>query len=140
MQPIRNAAQKEIMLNETRNTLKKEERLSSKTDLAKLFNTGRYGHSTGIRFCYREGNALSYNRIVVSVPKKNFRRAVKRNLLKRRIREAYRQQKNLLPVVPGKGGTDILFVYCIKDVLEYAEISGSVSEILTTIAGRINRA
>ena len=106
------------MDNDFRKTLKKKERLSVGTDLSRLFASGRYGFTDGFRYCYRIGNELPFNRIVVSVPKKCFRRAVKRNLLKRRIREAYRLNKNLLPVNAEKGGTDILFIYSSKDILE----------------------
>ena len=34
--------------------------------------------------------------ILISVPKKRFKRAVKRNLVKRQVREAYRKNKHLL--------------------------------------------
>ncbi len=107
------------MDNDFRKTLKKKERLSVGTDLSRLFASGRYGFTDGFRYCYRIGNELPFNRIVVSVPKKCFRRAVKRNLLKRRIREAYRLNKNLLPVNAEKGGTDILFIYSSKDILDF---------------------
>ena len=55
------------------------------------------------------------SRMMVSVPKKCFKRAVKRNLLKRRIREAYRRNKPSLPM-------DILFVYLPKEILSYEQI------------------
>lgn len=117
--------------------MKKKERLSVGTDLSRLFAFGRYGFTDGFRYCYRIGNGLSFNRIVVSVPKKCFRRAVKRNLLKRRIREAYRLNKNLLPVNAEKGGTDILFIYSSKDILDFDAVVLSVRNILESLAAKV---
>lgn len=125
------------MDNDFRKTLKKKERLSVGTDLSRLFASGRYGITDGFRYCYRIGNGLSFNRIVVSVPKKCFRRAVKRNLLKRRIREAYRLNKNLLPVNAEKGGTDIIFIYRTKDILDFGTIVLSVRNILENLAAKV---
>lgn len=125
------------MDNDFRKTLKKKERLSVGTDLSRLFASGRYGITDGFRYCYRIGNELSFNRIVVSVPKKCFRRAVKRNLLKRRIREAYRLNKNLLPVNAEKGGTDIIFIYRTKDILDFGTIVLSVRNILEGLAAKV---
>ena len=117
--------------------MKKKERLSVGTDLSRLFASGRYGFTDGFRYCYRIGNGLPFNRIVVSVPKKCFRRAVKRNLLKRRIREAYRLNKNLLPVNAEKGGTDIIFIYRTKDILDFGTIVLSVRNILENLAAKV---
>ncbi len=125
------------MDNDFRKTLKKKERLSVGTDLSRLFASGRYGFTDGFRYCYRIGNELPFNRIVVSVPKKCFRRAVKRNLLKRRIREAYRLNKNLLPVNAEKGGTDILFIYSSKDILDFNAVVLSVRNILEGLAAKV---
>lgn len=125
------------MDNDFRKTLKKKERLSVGTDLSRLFASGRYGITDGFRYCYRIGNGLSFNRIVVSVPKKCFRRAIKRNLLKRRIREAYRLNKNLLPVNAEKGGTDIIFIYRTKDILDFGSIVLSVRNILENLAAKV---
>ena len=125
------------MDNDFRKTLKKKERLSVGTDLSRLFASGRYGITDGFRYCYRIGNGLPFNRIVVSVPKKCFRRAVKRNLLKRRIREAYRLNKNLLPVNAEKGGTDIIFIYRTKDILDFGTIVLSVRNILENLAAKV---
>lgn len=117
--------------------MKKKERLSVGTDLSRLFASGRYGITDGFRYCYRIGNELPFNRIVVSVPKKCFRRAVKRNLLKRRIREAYRLNKNLLPANAEKGGTDIIFIYRTKDILDFGTIVLSVRNILESLAAKV---
>lgn len=70
--------------------------------------------------------------ILISVPKRNFKKAVKRNLLKRRIRESYRLNKQiLLPVADKK--VHIMFVYVSKQILDYREIEASIKEILNKI-------
>ena len=69
---------------------------------------------------------------MVSVSKRLFKRAVKRNLLKRRLREAYRRQKFLLEGCPA---CDILFVYNSVEVFDYEVIAGDVAAILRAISG-----
>ena len=76
-------------------------------------------------------NGTETNRIMISVPKKSFKRAVKRNLLKRRIRESYRKQKHTLSV----NGVDVLFMYSKKEILSYEEIYSAIGSIIE----RINR-
>ena len=111
------------------NTLPKKERLCGKTGIGKLLAEGRHGNVTGLRYVYLIGNSCDYNRIMVSVPKKMFKRAVKRNLLKRRIRESWRKQKSNLNAC----GTDILFIYPTKEVLSYEQIYTAVSQIIEKI-------
>ena len=81
---------------------------------------------------FSSGNAsLSHadaSRIVVSVPKRLFKRAVKRNLLKRRIREAYRHQKDLV-----SAPVDILFIYTAPEVLPYEVIYADMTAVLLAL-------
>lgn len=110
-------------------TLGKEERLSGKTAIASLVEKGSWGYCGHFKYCFLQGGDRDFNRIMVSVPKKNFKRAVKRNLLKRRIREAYRTQKELCP----SRGTDILFQYNSTEIAESATIRTEVASILGKI-------
>ncbi len=110
-----------------RETLSKRERLCGKKDIEELFSKGRFGVSGCFKYCVRRDNGQDVHRIMISVSKKLFRRAVRRNLLKRRIRESYRRLKHTLPE---GGGLDILFIYNTKEILPYSEIFGCVGNIL----------
>ena len=118
------------MDSQTPNTLPKRERLCGKTTIGQLLAKGKHGNVPGLRFLYLTGTGSDTNRIMISVPKKMFKRAVKRNLLKRRIRESWRRQKHNLAL---NGGTDILFIYPSKEILSYEEIYSSVGNIIEKI-------
>ena len=109
------------------NTLPKKERLYGTKGIEKLLARGRHGSVYSIRYRFLTDNGEETNRILISVPKKLFKRAVKRNLLKRRIRECWRKQKHALNV---EKGMDILFMYSTKEVLTYQEIYSRMEEII----------
>lgn len=113
--------------------LSKRERICSVKAVEALVGGGRYLSSGPVRCCYfvrKDGDPL--NRILVTVPKKFFKRAVKRNLLKRRMREAYRLQKEILT----PKGIDLMFVYASKEAADYSVIADSVGTILGTVNRR----
>ena len=105
------------------NTLSKAERLSGKKSIATLLADGKWGVYGHFRYCWM--NSERPGRILISVPKRYFKRAVKRNLLKRRIREAYRVRKVY--------GVDILFQYNSPELADFAAISADVAAILERI-------
>lgn len=112
-------------------TLPKEERLSGKTRITALMRSGRYVNASCLRCCFLPREEEGPGRIVVSVPKRLFKRAVKRNLLKRRIRESYRLQKQMLPC-----GVDLMFVYTSHEVQPFTEIYAAVGNLLSQIAAK----
>ena len=118
------------MDSQTPNTLPKRERLCGKTTIGQLLAKGKHGNVPGLRFLYMTNTGSETNRIMVSVPKKMFKRAVKRNLLKRRIRESWRKQKHFLLTT---GGTDILFIYPPKEIQTYEQIYSCVGQIIEKI-------
>ena len=112
-------------------TLSKSERLCGKTAIAGLMEHGKGGSAGCLRYRYLPGGGAEVSRILVSVPKRFFKRAVKRNLLKRRIRESYRLQKELLSVP-----VDIAFIYQAHEVLPFAEIHSAMTGVLTEVAAK----
>lgn len=76
-------------------TFKKEERLCSRRYLDLLFKNSSSFLLYPFRISYLFVDEASsvQAQVVINVPKKRYKRAVDRNLLKRRIREAYRLNK-----------------------------------------------
>lgn len=103
-----------------RNTLSKEERICSKLLIDKLFGGGSHSMSAfPLRMVYRYEESEDDEpavRILVSVPKRCFKRAVKRNRVKRQIREAYRLNKHSLSAkVSEKPGRKLLLAFIWTD-------------------------
>ncbi|MCQ2184094.1 MAG: ribonuclease P protein component [Bacteroidales bacterium] len=122
----------------SRHTFSKSERLCGKKDIDRLLKKGRYWRvSDSFRICFlrrelsepREDNETS--RIMVSVPKKLFKRAVKRNRIKRLVRESYRLNKGLL----SDGLYDIQFIYTSAELPPYEKVSSDVTKALSFISG-----
>lgn len=76
----------------------KEERLCSRKAIDRLFNGGgsRSMAAFPLRLVYLKDDDTggeAGSKLLISVPKRCFKRAVKRNCVKRQIREAYRKNK-----------------------------------------------
>lgn len=114
------------------NTLPKEERLCGKNRISALISKGKWGCTEHLRYCWYRSRPEGPGHIVVSVSKKFFKRAVKRNLLKRRMREAYRTQKGLLTA----SGVDFLLAWSGKEIADFETVREEVAAAL----GRISKA
>ena len=70
--------------------------------------------------------------VLFSVPKKFHKRANKRNLVRRRTKEAYRLQKQILhdgrPV-----NLDLALIYSSKETLPYKTVANAVRRILESV-------
>ena len=112
-------------------TLPKEERLCSRKALEELFGGGHQSVSAfPIRAVFMP-NELGIVRVMVSVSKRYFKRAVKRNRIKRQLREAYRLQKELLQ--PLDGGLDIAFLWTSDELVPTEKVFQKMQNILQRI-------
>ena len=117
------------METDVRHTLPKSHILRNKTDIDALLEQGSVLFRYPIKVYWRP-QELAFSRMMVSVPKRNFKRAVKRNLLKRRIREAWRLNAALL----GEKRIDVLLVYLGREIENYDRIQTTVTGILHLLA------
>lgn len=78
--------------------------------------------------------------ILVSVSKRSFKRAVKRNLVKRQIREAYRKNKDLLlaPLAPCAGAKLLLaFLWQDDKIHASMQVEDTVKELLQKVGTHV---
>ena len=76
----------------------KSEHLCLKSTFDELFKSRKSIYGNGFKIVWMTNNEKSTTaQVAISVSKRNFKRAVHRNLLKRRIKEAYRLHK--LPLI-----------------------------------------
>ena len=111
------------------NTLKKIERLHGKADTENLFAGKKksvYVHPLRVVYKAQTEEGLP-TRIMVIVPKRFFKHAVDRNLLKRRLREAYRLNKRELKY-------DIAFIYSCDEIADFSTLEKCVIKALEKIA------
>ena len=102
------------------NTFKKSERLCSKKLIKELFDKGSSFYLYPYKVLWLTHESLEKsNQVLFSVPKRNFKRAVDRNLLKRRMREVYRLNKHIISSSKPKF---IAYIYTAKEILPYADI------------------
>ena len=120
-------------------TLTKAERLSSKVQIDKLLETGKSFHSGHFKIIWQETSEGSVPaQIVISVPKRLFKKAVDRNRLKRLTREAYRKNKNILYENLNNKKILLMLVYRAKKIVEYIEMEETIIIALKKLSATIN--
>lgn len=111
-------------------TLGKTERLGERKILEDLFLNGEKIHTPGLTLRWKKDEKLStvQAKAAFSVPKRLFKKAVDRNLLKRRMRESYRKNKPFR--IPEAGEYDkiyyFLFTYTAHKINSYREIESKI--------------
>ncbi len=115
-------------------TFGKEERLRSKKQIDRLFVKGEsfFVYPFKVIFLSVRGGDSELPKVLITVSKRNFKKAVDRNKLKRLIREAYRKNKAALLTSSEMNRHTLIvgLIYTGKTILPYAEIERKIILIL----------
>jgi ribonuclease P protein component len=124
-------------------TFKKTERLCSRKLIDELYNTGSAFNAGSVRLIWKSlaiQNEASA-KILTVVPKKKLKLSVDRNLVKRRIKEAYRLNKNIIYpfLLERKISLLLAFNYTCNEVLSYDEIEPKIILTLNRLKTAIEK-
>lgn len=114
-------------------TFRKEERLSKEKHIQELFGKGSsfYLFPFKVFFLPQAEPASAFHQVLMTVSKKNFKNAVDRNLIKRRMREAYRLHKAGLPLAPKLW---IGYVYSHGEIMAQADMASKMQQVFRRLA------
>ena len=116
------------------NTFPKNSRLCGQMRIAQLYKEGKRFTAWPLRVTYmpiaNSQEPIANSQILVWAPKSLFKRAVKRNHLRRLMREAYRLNQELL----GDQHYLIAFNYMDKEEQSYGVIEKAICKALKKIA------
>ncbi|MCX6300890.1 MAG: ribonuclease P protein component [Bacteroidia bacterium] len=130
-------------MNTGRETFHKSERLCSRKIITFLFDSGNVFYSKLFKIVWSKSPVpiSSPSQVAFSVTKKSFRLAVTRNLIKRRMREAYRRNKYILYDFLCSENIKIVFIVIYKEdsVMDFREIEISVKEMIDRLIDSIKK-
>jgi len=121
--------------------LAKGERLHNVNEIEQLYSQGNSFLKHPLRvvfYCkplssFEDGGSFGAQ-VIFSVSKRNFKRAHDRNLIKRRMKEAYRLHKQLLLNATVQGSEPLVYIfgmqYIAKEILPFAQIEKKVISAL----------
>ena len=107
----------------------KDERITNKKVIQKLFESGKKISLPPFIVKYFYDKEEVKNKVLISVSKSKIKSSVKRNLLKRRIKESYRLNKNII----NRMGYSFAFVYSSSKIFKYDELNKNLIDLLNKI-------
>jgi len=122
---------------QVRNTFSKSERLYLKSRIDRLFKQGTSKRAGCLRMIYFEPDESMESpvQVMFSVPKKQFHRAIQRNLIRRRMSEAFRMNKHDLyaSCVKEKKNLLLAFLYSGTSIEIFQVIERHMKQLLSKI-------
>lgn len=127
----------------TRQTFPKRERLCHRSEIQEVFSKGEsvFSHPVKVVFTsFSKTGKEKTCKAAFSASKKRHRRAVARNRVKRRMREAYRKNKaGFYTQLPDSSKTGMMFLYVSDEVLAFADIEKAVMACLAKIKAMVSK-
>ena len=116
-------------------TFSKNERLCSKILIDRLIETGKSFNHSPYRITWLPiAESPAPIKVLISVPKRSFKKAVDRNRLKRQTREIYRKQKQKVYDALGEKKILVMIVYTAKTKIEFKELELKLKEALERLS------
>lgn len=109
-------------------TLNKSQRLKSRTDIQTLFKKGRKIKGDQVLLFYLEVDNIPQNQFMFSVSKRIFKSAVKRNRVKRLLREAVRHQQYHISLI-GEKKYHLAFIYLHQEICDIEVFHKNIEEL-----------
>lgn len=121
-------------------TFSKRERIVSRTLIEKLFSKGSSQTTSAfpLRAVFMKEDRKEGEepvQILISVSKRHFKHAVKRNRVKRQIRESYRHHKQILTDrIPEGQSLYVAFIWLADELFDSQHVEKSVKKLLEKMA------
>lgn len=123
--------------NTPRYTLNKSEILRHKKVIRELFKSGSSFLIYPIKIIF-EIKPEGQHQVLFSVPLKKFKKAVERNKIRRRLKEAYRLNKHILNINENdKAKLNIAYIYISEQILPFNFLQDKMIESLKKLANKI---
>lgn len=118
-------------------SLPKSERLHAEKSIKELFEKGSsfFLYPFKIVFWVEKGMEDTANQVLFSVSKKKIKKATGRNYIKRRLKEAYRLNKALLP----PGGLLLGFVFVGEAKMSFGELEPKMKLVLQKLPNELSK-
>ncbi|HZK94282.1 MAG TPA: ribonuclease P protein component [Prolixibacteraceae bacterium] len=122
-------------------TFRKEEKLCSQKIIGEIFLSGTsfLCYPLKVVWKYEELHTSFPAQVVFSVPKRLFKKAHDRNLIKRQLREVYRYQKQELyqSLESNNRKIAMMIVYIAKEELEFGQIEGAMTKVVAKLKKKL---
>ena len=123
-----------------RESFPKSERLCGVKLISGMFAEGRSLNIPHMRVIFRfspAGSGLPPARVLISVPKRHFKRAVDRNLMRRRLREAWRRNSHpLLDILrDNEMHADLVLIWTDTEIKPYDIAEKAIKGVIAKVSG-----